>query len=111
MKETKEFKLMNGHNNVFGEVFRFLDQAVVGDTIEVFSGTQEFTYEIIETVIVAERDQPLEVRAQNAEWIAPTTDERLTLISCYPYTSNSHRLIVVAKPVSTVQALALAILP
>jgi len=38
------------------------------------------------------------VRRQNARWIAPTTDERLTLVTCWPYTGNSHRLIIVAKP-------------
>ena len=27
-------------------------------------------------------------------------DDRLTLVSCWPYTSNTHRVIVVAKPAS-----------
>jgi sortase A len=39
------------------------------------------------------------VRLQNAQWIQPTTDERLTLVTCWPYNDNSHRLIIVARPI------------
>jgi LPXTG-site transpeptidase (sortase) family protein len=28
----------------------------------------------------------------------PSTDERLTLITCWPYETNTHRLIIVALP-------------
>jgi sortase A len=48
---------------------------------------------------VKERGEPVEARRQNARWMNPTEDERLTMITCWPYTSNTHRLIVVAKPV------------
>ncbi len=41
----------------------------------------------------------LEIRKANAEWIAPTTNERLTLVTCWPKRSNTHRLIIVAEPV------------
>ncbi|HID54608.1 MAG TPA: sortase, partial [Anaerolineae bacterium] len=34
-----------------------------------------------------------------AEWIMPTEDERITLVTCWPYTDNTNRLIVVAQPV------------
>jgi sortase A len=37
-------------------------------------------------------------RLANALWIMPSKDERLTLITCYPYDSNTHRLIIVARP-------------
>ena len=43
--------------------------------------------------------EPLDVRQANARWILPTTDERVTLITCWPYESNSHRLVVIALPV------------
>ena len=46
-------------------------------------------------------------RLQNARWIAATADERLTLVTCWPNTTNSHRLIIVAEPVGDMQALAL----
>ena len=34
------------------------------------------------------------------EELAPTDDVRVTLVTCWPYTNNTHRVIVVAKPAS-----------
>ena len=55
-------------------------------------------YKVTQVETLAEQDQPLAVRLANAQWIEPTTDQRLTLVSCWPYETNSHRLIVVAVP-------------
>lgn len=30
--------------------------------------------------------------------LGPTYDERITLITCWPYVSNTHRAVVVAEP-------------
>lgn len=92
--------VLNGHHNVYGEVFRDLEDLEAGDKIILYDKNQAFTYEITDIEILAERDQPLEVRLQNAQWIAPTEDERLTIVTCWPYTDNTHRLIVVAHPVT-----------
>ena len=35
------------------------------------------------------------------QWVQPPENARLTLVTCWPSTSNTHRLIVVAVPVST----------
>jgi hypothetical protein len=43
-------------------------------------------------------DESLEIRLDNGRWILPTEDERLTLVTCWPEDSNSHRLIIVAVP-------------
>ncbi|HOG80388.1 MAG TPA: sortase, partial [Anaerolineaceae bacterium] len=51
-------------------------------------------------MILPERNQPVEQRIENARWIEPSVDTRLTLITCWPYESNTHRLVVVARPVS-----------
>jgi sortase A len=50
---------------------------------------------------------PLSVRRKNAQWIMPTGDERLTLVTCWPYEwpGNSHRVIVVARPRGYFEAL------
>lgn len=90
--------VLNGHHNVYGEVFRDLEELEQGDKIILYDRDHAFTYEITDIEILAERDQPLEVRLQNAQWIAPTEDERITLVTCWPYTDNTHRLIVVAHP-------------
>lgn len=88
--------VMSGHNNTKGEVFRNLNRVRVGDSITVYAGDREFRYVVSEKVLLDEVGASAQQRARNAEWIAPTTDERLTLVSCFPYSTNSKRLILVA---------------
>ncbi len=88
-----------GHHNIKGEVFKNLVNVEVGDEVQVFTAGGVFTYTIELKTIVKEKGEPLAVRKKNAEWIAPTTDERITMVTCWPYTDNTHRVIVVAKPV------------
>ncbi len=90
--------VLNGHHNIKGEVFRDLYRLQTGDEIDLFSGDQEFRFVVVHTAVLPERNQPLDVRLANAEWIRPTEDERITLITCWPYESNTHRVIVVAVP-------------
>ncbi|GIK41343.1 MAG: hypothetical protein BroJett011_51760 [Chloroflexota bacterium] len=90
--------VMAGHHNVNGEVFRDLVNVEVGDKVTVYAGDQRFEYVVDLKTIVKEKGEPIEVRQRNAQWIASTTDERLTLVTCWPYTNNTHRVIVVAKP-------------
>ena len=91
--------VLDGHHNIAGEVFRYLVDLKAGDLIEVYAGDQLAVYEVTTRLILPDRDQPLAVRRQNAQWIQPTMDDRLTLVTCWPYTNNTHRLIVVAKPI------------
>ncbi|MCS6962618.1 MAG: sortase, partial [Thermoflexus sp.] len=58
----------------------------------------EMNRKVREKHIIPERGRPLSERLANARWIQVTEDERLTLITCWPYTSNTHRLIVIARP-------------
>jgi sortase A len=92
--------VMAGHNNVNGEVFRDLVNVEIGDRVVVYADYQKFEYEITFKTIVKEKGEPIEVRKRNAQWIAETDDERLTMVTCWPYTSNTHRVIVVAEPVN-----------
>ena len=91
--------VLEGHHNTAGEVFRHLVDLKADDLIEVYSNDQVYAYQVTALHILPDRDQPLEVRRQNALWIQPTLDERLTLVTCWPYTTNTHRLIVVARPI------------
>lgn len=91
--------VMAGHHNVNGEVFRDLVNVEVGDKVTIESNGQTFEYVVEMKTIVKEKGEPPEVRRKNAQWIAPTEDERLTFVTCWPYTNNTHRVIVVAKPV------------
>lgn len=90
--------VMAGHHNVQGEVFRDLVNVEVGDRITAYADGQPHEYIVDLKTIVKEKGESLEVRQKNAQWIAPTDDERLTLVTCWPYTNNTHRVIVVARP-------------
>lgn len=91
--------VLNGHHNIFGEVFRDLFKLEVGDRIRIESGQRVFEYVVGTKLIVPEKYQPIETRLENARWILPSKDERITLVTCWPYESNTHRVIVVAVPV------------
>jgi LPXTG-site transpeptidase (sortase) family protein len=90
--------VLNGHHNVYGEVFKDLVNVHEGDLIEVYSGEQVYKYHVVLAMLVPERFKSLTIRLDNARWILPTDDERLTLITCWPATSNTHRVIIVALP-------------
>jgi LPXTG-site transpeptidase (sortase) family protein len=90
--------VFNGHHNIYGEVFRDLSQLEAGDLVFVSYGTGTRAYEVAAKMILKERSETLERRLENARWIQPTQDERLTLITCWPYSSNTHRVVVVATP-------------
>jgi sortase A len=91
--------VLDGHHNIAGQVFRYLVDLKPGDLIEVYANDRRFVYTVVAKHILLDRDQPIEIRRQNAQWIQPTLDERLTLVTCWPYTNNTHRLIVVARPI------------
>ena len=91
--------VLNGHHNVYGKVFKDLVNLHEGDLIEVYSGSVVFKYQVALAMLLPERFRSLSVRLENARWILPTQDERLTLITCWPPESNTHRVIIVALPV------------
>ncbi len=93
--------VLNGHHNTDGEVFRDVNTLIEGDQILVYSGEQVFVYQVGLSLRLNERFRPVEERLRNAQWILPSQDERLTLITCWPYESNTHRVVVVALPVET----------
>jgi sortase A len=97
--------VLNGHNNIHGNVFRDLKDLQPGDEVTVYSGEVSlFSIQTLHHYVVTERHileemyQPAAVRQQNAQFIMPTSDERLTLVTCWPNTSNTHRLVIVALP-------------
>jgi sortase A len=91
--------VLNGHHNIFGEVFRDIVDLQEGDEIIVYDKSRAFHYRVTSIETFAERGESIDVRLANAKWVEPTEDERLTLITCWPYTDNSHRVIVVAEPI------------
>jgi sortase A len=92
--------VLAGHHNIKGEVFRYLVDVQEGDEVDLYVGDTVYPYYVEQKLILKEKGEPPEVRRQNAQWIAPTNDVRVTLVTCWPYTNNTHRVIVVARPKS-----------
>jgi sortase A len=92
--------VMSGHNATRGSrVFRNLHKVKVGAAITVSSGSIEHEYVVSDTIILPYVFASEYRRGQIAALLGQFGDERLTLITCYPWFTNTHRLIVVAHPV------------
>lgn len=110
--------VISGHNNIYGQVFKpisfawdndrrikvddFTDRSGVlnGQRVEVLDATgQAYTYVIEEFYRLRDTGVPLQQRIANGRFMQPTQDTRLTLITCWPPTNNTHRLVVIARPV------------
>lgn len=77
--------VLTAHNDVFGEIFRYLDKLKRGDQIIVYTNQRSYTY----TIMSSQTVEPTEV-----EVMAPTSNPTITLISCYPYLVDNQRIIV-----------------
>ncbi|MGI6206908.1 MAG: sortase [Anaerolineae bacterium] len=80
--------VLSGHNDIYGEVFRHLDRLAEGDRITVYSEGEPFTYIVRRKLIVEPTDLSV---------LEPTQRPVVTLISCYPYLVDTHRIVVVAE--------------
>ncbi|MDZ4158429.1 MAG: sortase [Anaerolineaceae bacterium] len=89
--------VLNGHHNSKGEVFRRLEDLQRGDIVVISGREAVYRYRIVNRMIVPEKKLAADGRLENARWISPSEDERLTLVTCWPYESNTHRLILVAR--------------
>jgi sortase A len=92
--------VLNGHQNIYGSVFKNLGVLEAGDEIIIYVADTAYRYRVAEKHVLEEEGQPLQVRVANARWIMPTDDERLTLVTCAPDSERTQRLIVVAWPAS-----------
>jgi sortase A len=79
--------VVSAHNDIFGELFKDLDKLKTGDTVILTTQDRSFTYVITGTQIV----EPTRV-----DLMAPTPEKTLTMISCYPYRIDTHRIVVTA---------------
>lgn len=80
--------VLSGHNDIFGEVFKNLDKLDLGDEIIVYAGEVPYRYIVKAKKVV----EPTDVSV-----MAPTTTPIVTLITCYPYRIDTHRLVIVGE--------------
>ena len=79
--------VLSAHDDIFGEIFRYLDKLQPGDEVQIYTASQIYTYIITSSKLVA----PTDVSVMNA-----TSHPSATLISCYPYLVDKQRIVVVA---------------
>ena len=89
-----------GHDDYHGAVFRGLHDIQIGDLVTLTTSAGQFSYVVVEVHLRQEKGMPLDDRLAIGVWMQPMPEERLTLITCWPYGVDDHRMIVVAKPVT-----------
>ena len=93
--------VISGHNNMRGKVFRDVHRLEPGDDIVIWVGTAAYRYRVRELHKLPMKGVPPDSERDNQKWILPTRDQRLTLVTCWPAWSNTHRIVVVAYPVAS----------
>jgi sortase A len=92
--------VISGHNNSLGgRVFASLEELTVGDQITLWNGNGvSFVYQVREKKLIRALGASKEAQELLQLVVEPTSDEQLTLITCWPNWTNTHRLIVIADP-------------
>jgi len=80
--------ILSAHNDVYGELFRYLDKLAPGDQVILYTQQRQYVYVVDRTAIV----EPTAV-----EVLATTGSPTVTLISCYPYLVDKQRIVVFAR--------------
>lgn len=83
--------VLAAHNDIYGQIFRHLDQLEPGDQFQIQTQSNSYTYTVTETRIV----EPTDVSV-----LASRGTATATLISCYPYQVNTQRIVVFANRVN-----------
>lgn len=79
---------ISAHNDIFGEIFRDLEKVELEDEVIVYAGETPYRYIVKAKRIV----EPTDISV-----MAPTASPILTLMTCYPYMIDTHRLVVIAE--------------
>jgi len=80
--------VISAHNDIFGEIFRDLPDLGLGDEILVHTASRAHRYVVTQKRVI----EPTEVSVME-----PTSSPVLTLISCYPYGVDTHRIVVIGE--------------
>jgi sortase A len=80
--------VLSAHNDVYGELFRYLDKLAPGDQVILYTQQRQYVYVVDRTAVV----EPTAV-----EVMASTGSPSVTLISCFPYLVDKQRIVVFAR--------------
>ncbi|MBZ0300352.1 MAG: sortase [Anaerolineae bacterium] len=84
--------VFSAHNDIYGELFRYLDQLEAGDRIQVQTRKKIYVYVVRGWDVI----EPTGVHV-----LESTTAPTATLISCYPYQVDTKRIVVFADRVDS----------
>lgn len=89
MGQVGNYALAGHRNHAYGRNFNRLDELVEGDQILVDNGDEQFQYTVLEKLYVL----PEEV------WVLESNgeDREITLVTCHPIDTGTHRLIIKGK--------------
>lgn len=90
--------VLQGHNNMVGEVFRDINKLVPGDEIILLTDTGEFYYQVQQNIMIPYVGHEAEAIPQILALTGPQPSETVTLISCWPYSTYTSRIVIVALP-------------
>jgi LPXTG-site transpeptidase (sortase) family protein len=82
--------VLSAHNDIYGQIFRHLDKLKLGDEITILTASKQYVY-LVEEILILKPDQ--------ISVLEPGEDPILTLISCFPYMIDTHRIVVRASMV------------
>jgi LPXTG-site transpeptidase (sortase) family protein len=97
--------VISGHHNTKGEVFRLVSEVGepgnhlrLGDELVVLSEDgREYRYSVVRWDRFQEEGaNPDQVR-EHAQYLAPAPHAILTIITCWPYERNTHRVVVIGE--------------
>jgi LPXTG-site transpeptidase (sortase) family protein len=90
--------ILYGHNNLYTSIFRDLGSLKVGDGISLKTGERTWSYRVSQVLFLKSTFASAETLKSYEQYLQPALKEQLTIISCWPPVSNTHRVIVVAEP-------------
>ncbi len=81
-----------------GATFRRLDELTSGDVVELYTVSgQRYEYVVTTVVTLDELGAGPAEKREHARWLDPTDEPTLTLVTCWPAWSYTHRIIVRAE--------------
>lgn len=77
--------VLSAHNDIYGQIFRHLDELKLGDEITILTASKQYIY-LVEEILILKPNQ--------VSVLEHGEDPIVTLISCYPYMIDTHRIVV-----------------
>jgi sortase A len=93
--------VLAGHVGGYGKVFKDLFYVKPGDQLTLYSNGQQYLYTVQKHLLVTEEGVSADQHAANAQLIAPTDHEVVTLVSCWPPSGRekfTQRVVIQAVP-------------